>query len=53
MKALELFKNWTPEIEKKVEEVLGNQPEKDTDFRNSWTPMKARREVALSCHKNN
>lgn len=29
---------WTQELEDKVNTVLGNSPEPDTDFR-TWTPM--------------
>lgn len=46
LKAFELYKKWTPEIEKKVSEILANTPEPDMDFR-TWSPMPSRREVAL------
>jgi aryl-alcohol dehydrogenase-like predicted oxidoreductase len=35
LKALELYYKWTPEIEKKVREILGNDPEPVQDWR-SW-----------------
>jgi len=35
MKALALYKNWTEENEKKVREILGNDPEGDMDWR-TW-----------------
>lgn len=35
LKAVELLKKWTPEMEKKVNEILGNGPEADMDWR-SW-----------------
>eukprot|EP01017_Pseudomicrothorax_dubius_P045457 TRINITY_DN785_c0_g2_i1.p1 TRINITY_DN785_c0_g2~~TRINITY_DN785_c0_g2_i1.p1 ORF type:complete len:358 (-),score=123.96 TRINITY_DN785_c0_g2_i1:132-1205(-) len=44
VKALELLKNWTPEIEKKIEEVLGNAPPSVLDPKN-WQPKPSRREI--------
>jgi len=38
LKALELYKKWTPELEKKVRDILSNDPEATTDFR-TWAPM--------------
>jgi aryl-alcohol dehydrogenase-like predicted oxidoreductase len=35
LKALELYYKWTPEIEKKVRDILGNDPEPVQDWR-SW-----------------
>jgi len=35
MKALTLYRNWTDENEKKVREILDNDPEGDMDWR-SW-----------------
>jgi len=46
LKAIELLKIWTPEIEKKVRDVLKNDPEVTVDFR-KWAPMKQRRDIAL------
>jgi len=37
LKALELYYKWTPELEKKVRDVLGNDPETTMDFR-TWAP---------------
>ena len=45
-KALELYKKWTPEIEKKCLEILDNNPEADLDWR-TWTPKQSRRNEAL------
>ena len=42
LKALELYYKWTPEIEKTVNDILGNTPEPDTDFR-KWADMSGRR----------
>lgn len=50
LKAIELYYKWTPEIEKKVRDVLGNDPEAMMDFR-KWAPMEHRRDLALSCKK--
>jgi len=45
MRALELYKKWTPEIEKKCEEILGSL-EQELDWR-TWSPMTSRRQIAL------
>ena len=50
IKALELYKKWTPEIEKRCNEILGNAPEPDLDWR-KWTPLPSRREEALVKHQ--
>jgi voltage-dependent potassium channel beta subunit len=50
LKSLELYYKWTPEIEKKIREILDNEPEKTTDFR-AWAPMAQRRDQALKCKK--
>lgn len=42
LKALELYKKWSEEIEKKVREILANEPEPDIDFR-KWAPQPQRR----------
>ena len=39
LKAVEIYKNLTPEIEAKLDKVLGNKPEQEIDFR-SRTPQK-------------
>jgi aryl-alcohol dehydrogenase-like predicted oxidoreductase len=50
LKALELYYKWTPEIEKRVRDILENEPEATTDFR-KWGPMPQRRDVALKAQK--
>jgi aryl-alcohol dehydrogenase-like predicted oxidoreductase len=50
LKAVELLKKWTPEIEKRINEIFNNDPEADMDFR-KWGDMASRRSVALI--KNN
>lgn len=42
LKALEVAANWTEEIEKRIEDLLGNSPQSAIDF-NTWTPMPSRR----------
>jgi hypothetical protein len=44
--ALPLLKAWTPELEKRVRDILGNDPEVIIDFR-MWKPAKQRRDEAL------
>ena len=46
LKALDLAAKWTEELEKEVNDVLGNTPEPDMDFR-FWAPMTGRRTVQL------
>jgi len=46
MKALELYKIWDEEKEKKVREILNNDPETDMDWR-TWKPQPNRRDVQL------
>ena len=43
---MELYYKWTPELEKKVRAIIGNDPEGTMDFR-TWSPMPHRRDVAL------
>lgn len=50
LKALDLYYKWTPELEKKVRDVLGTDPEAVMDWR-SWAPMKNRRDDALKVAK--
>ena len=50
LKALELYYKWTPEIEKRVRDILANDPEPQMDFR-KWAPLKARRDEALKVAK--
>ncbi|CDW80076.1 aldo keto reductase family protein [Stylonychia lemnae] len=49
IKALELYEKWTDELENKVNEVLGNNPEADMDWR-KWAPQAGRRTQALIHH---
>ncbi|CAI2370339.1 unnamed protein product [Moneuplotes crassus] len=46
--ALEVASKWTEELEEKIEEVLGNEPEPEVDY-NTFTPKRPRRRVALDC----
>jgi len=46
IKALELYRKWTPEIEKRCEEILGNTPEQELDWR-TWAPMESRRQIGV------
>ena len=47
IKALELYKKWNADLEKKVNDALGNTPEADLDWR-KWTPLPNRREERLT-----
>lgn len=38
LKALDLYAKWNDEIEKKVRDILQNEPETDMDWR-KWTPL--------------
>ena len=38
LKSLELYKKWNEDIEKKVRDILDNEPEVTMDFRR-WAPM--------------
>jgi aryl-alcohol dehydrogenase-like predicted oxidoreductase len=49
MKAINFYKKWNAEIEKKIEDILGNTPEPDMDFR-QWKPMPSRRSQNLALH---
>ena len=46
LKALELYKKWTPEIEAKCNEFLPAGPQPSIDYR-TFTPKKTRRELAV------
>lgn len=50
LKALELYRKWNADLEKKVNDVLGNNPEADMDWRR-WGPMPQRREQAIRYHQ--
>jgi len=43
LRAVDLYKIWTPEIEKRVRDILANDPEAVMDFR-TWAPSKGRRD---------
>jgi len=43
---MELYHKWTPELEKKIRAILGNDPEPTMDFR-TWAPLPHRRDVSL------
>ena len=46
MKALELYGKWNAEIEKKVRDILGNDPEDEMDWR-KWSAQDQRRDLAV------
>jgi len=46
LKALELYKKWTPEIEAKCEAILQNGPQPTMNMR-ELRPYKSRRQVAV------
>ncbi len=46
LRAIDVARKWTPEIEKRVEEVMGNQPEPPMNWR-TWTSMPNRRSVQI------
>jgi aryl-alcohol dehydrogenase-like predicted oxidoreductase len=46
LKALELYKKWNSEIEKKVREILDNEPEADPDWR-TWGSQPQRRDQTV------
>ena len=50
LKAVDVMKKWTPEIEKKIEEIMQNKPDAPLNWR-YWKPMPARREVNLDWSK--
>ena len=45
IKAIELTKNITPEIEEKLEKILGNRPDSGLDWK-TRTPLKPRRQIS-------
>ena len=47
LKSLEVAKRWTPEIEKKIEDVLKNQPESAFNWRD-WKPTAPRRSLRVA-----
>jgi voltage-dependent potassium channel beta subunit len=46
LKSLELLKKWTPELDKKIDDIIQNKPEDWTDY-NTWGPMPPRRMTRL------
>jgi hypothetical protein len=46
LKALTLLEQWTPEIEAKCEEILGNTPTPELEWR-TFSPGKPRRQLRL------
>jgi len=42
IKALDMLKKWTPEIDEQIEKLLGNRPDPGTNFK-SFTPLPYRR----------
>ena len=47
MKAIELYKKWNKDIEKRCEEILQSTPESETDYR-TWSPLPTRRSEAVN-----
>ena len=46
LKALEVMKAWTPDIEKKIDEIMKNTPEPPLNWR-TWQPLPQRRQVDI------
>jgi aryl-alcohol dehydrogenase-like predicted oxidoreductase len=46
LKALELYRKWTPELEDKLEAILGNTPDVPMNIK-TFTPMKSHRHQAV------
>ena len=42
LKSIDLIDKWTPELEQRIEKVLGTAPEMPLDTR-TWAPVKSRR----------
>ena len=53
LQALNLVKNWTKELEDKIEKALGNRPLPEIDFMHikGFIPRKPRRDIAISFEK--
>lgn len=47
LKAVELLKKWDKTLEKKLNELLGNEPDVELDFKNGWVKSVPRRQIAL------
>ncbi|CAI2368327.1 unnamed protein product [Moneuplotes crassus] len=50
--ALKVASKWTEELEDKIEEALGNQPDPEMDY-NTWAPKRPRRRVAIDYNMPN
>ncbi len=50
LKTVEVMKKWTPEVEKKIEEIMQNRPEPALNWR-TWQPQPHRRDVNLDWQK--
>lgn len=48
--AIDIVKKWTPDIEKKLEAIMGNTPEPTFNWRH-WQPMPQRRSVTVEYPK--
>lgn len=48
LKSLEVLKKWTPEVEKAIEDILGNKPEQEMNYK-TYGKQKGRREERLYC----
>jgi len=48
--AIDVVKKWTPEIEKKMEEIMGNKPPQPLNWR-TWSPLPDRRNVSVEYAK--
>jgi len=42
LKCLEVIDKWTPEIEQRIDKILGNAPEAPQEYR-GWKPLQPRR----------
>lgn len=50
LNALDVAKRWTPEVEKKIEELMQNKPKPDINYR-TWEPFPDRRSTSLELPK--
>eukprot|EP00826_Nyctotherus_ovalis_P051212 TRINITY_DN6388_c0_g3_i3.p1 TRINITY_DN6388_c0_g3~~TRINITY_DN6388_c0_g3_i3.p1 ORF type:complete len:362 (+),score=99.28 TRINITY_DN6388_c0_g3_i3:122-1207(+) len=48
--AIEVAKRWTPEVEKKIEDLMENVPKAEMNYR-TWKPFPGRRSVAIEYPK--
>ena len=49
LKSIDLIDKWTPELEKKIRDILTNDPEATFDCR-KWSSMPMRRDQSLLTH---